>query len=371
MVPLLDLKAQYRAIKSELDAAVIHVLENAQFILGPEVVAFETEFAAYVDAREAVGVNSGTSALHHLALLAAGVGPGDEVITVPFTFVATAAAIVYTGATPVFVDIDPVTFNIDVAAIEGAITPRTKAIMPVHLFGQPADMDPIMEIARRRNLVVIEDAAQSHGAEYRGRRAGSIGDMACFSFYPAKNLGACGEGGAVTTNNPEFARKIRILRDWGSEKKYVHEVKGYNYRLEGIQAAILRVKLRHLEDWTNARRGHARRYAELLNGCPVRLPQEMAYARHVYHVYTLRAANRDQLRDELLQREIQTGIHYPIPIHLQPAYADLNYGPGDFPEAERACAEVLALPIFPEMSDSQLHEVAAALQQACLAGRVG
>jgi dTDP-4-amino-4,6-dideoxygalactose transaminase len=232
-------------------------------------------------------------------------------------------------------------------------------------------MDPIMEIARRRGLVVIEDAAQSHGAEYRGRRAGSIGDMACFSFYPAKNLGACGEGGAVTTNNPEFARKIRILRDWGSEKKYVHEVKGYNYRLEGIQAAILRVKLRHLEDWTNARRGHARRYAELLNGCPVRLPQEMPYARHVYHVYTLRAANRDQLRDELLQREIQTGIHYPIPLHLQPAYADLNYGPGDFPEAERACAEVLALPIFPEMSDSQLHEVAAALQQACLAGRVG
>jgi dTDP-4-amino-4,6-dideoxygalactose transaminase len=370
MVPLIDLKAQYRTIKGELDAAVIHVLENAQFILGPEVAAFEKEFAAYVDAREAVGVNSGTSALH-LALLAAGVGPGDQVITVPFTFVATAAAIVYTGATPVFVDIDPATFNIDVTRIEAAITPRTRAIMPVHLFGQPADMDPIMEIARRRGLVVVEDAAQSHGAEYRGRRAGSIGDMACFSFYPAKNLGACGEGGAVTTNNPEFARKIRILRDWGSEKKYVHELKGYNYRLEGIQAAILRVKLRHLEDWTNARRGHAQRYAELLNGCPVQLPREMAYARHVYHVYTLRAANRDQLRDELLQRGIQTGIHYPIPIHLQPAYADLKYAPGDFPEAERACAEVLALPIFPEMSDSQLHEVAGALQQACLAGRVG
>jgi dTDP-4-amino-4,6-dideoxygalactose transaminase len=364
MVPLLDLKAQYQAIKSELDAAVIHVLENAQFILGPEVAAFEKEFAAHVDAREAIGLNSGTSALH-LALLAAGVGPGDEVITVPFTFVATAAAIVYTGATPVFVDIDPVTYNIDVTQIEAAITPRTRAILPVHLFGQPADMDPIMEIARRHGIVVIEDAAQSHGAEYKGRRAGSIGDMACFSFYPAKNLGACGEGGAVTTNNPEYAKKIRILRDWGSEKKYVHDVKGYNYRLEGIQGAILRVKLRHLEDWTNLRRAHADRYAQLLAGCPIQLPHAASYARHVYHVYTIRAANRDRLRDELLKRDIHSGIHYPIPIHLQPAYADLNYGPGSFPVAEQACTEVLALPIYPELTGAQLCEVADAVSQSC------
>ena len=363
MIPLLDLKAQYQSIKSELDAAVIHVLENAQFILGPEVAAFEKEFAPYSGASEAVGVNSGTSALH-LALLAAGIGPGDEVITVPFTFVATAAAIVYTGATPVFVDIDPVTFNMDVTRIEAAITPRTKAILPVHLFGQPADMDPIMEIARRHNLVVIEDAAQSHGAEYKGRRVGAIGDMGCFSFYPAKNLGACGEGGAVTTNNADYAHKLRVLRDWGSEKKYVHEVKGYNYRLEGIQGAILRVKLRHLEDWTEARRAHALRYAYLLKGSGIQLPQAMPYVRHVFHVYTIRTQDRDRLKDELQKREIQTGIHYPIPIHLQPAYADLNYKRGDLPVAEKACGEVLALPIYPEMTESQLQEVAGALLQA-------
>jgi dTDP-4-amino-4,6-dideoxygalactose transaminase len=364
MIPLLDLKAQYWAIKNELDAAVIHVLENAQFILGPEVARFEEEFAAYSGAREAIGVNSGTSALH-LALLAAGVGPGDEVITVPFTFVATAAAIVYTGATPVFVDIDPDTFNIDVTRIEAAITPRTRAILPVHLFGQTADMDPIMEIAGRHGLVVIEDAAQAHGAEYKGRRAGSIGDLACFSFYPAKNLGACGEGGAVTTNNPDFAHKIRVLRDWGSEKKYVHEVMGYNYRLEGIQGAILRVKLRHLEAWTEARRAHAVRYSELLNGAAVRLPRAMPYARHVYHVYTIRTGCRDRVKEELQQREIQTGVHYPIPIHLQPAYQYLKYSRGDFPIAEQASAEVLAIPIYPEMAESQLQEVAAALLECC------
>jgi dTDP-4-amino-4,6-dideoxygalactose transaminase len=364
MIPLLDLKAQYRAIKSELDAAVIHVLENAQFILGPEVAEFEKEFAAYSGATEAIGVNSGTSALH-LALLAAGIGPGDEVITVPFTFVASAASIVYTGATPVFVDIDPVTFNIDVSRIEAAITPRTKAILPVHLFGQPADMDPIMEIARRHDLVVIEDAAQAHGAGYKGRRVGSIGDMGCFSFYPGKNLGACGEGGAVTTNNPAYARQIRILRDWGSEKKYVHEVKGYNYRLEGLQGAILRVKLRHLEAWTEARRAHALRYGELLEGSGVCVPRAMAWARHVYCVYSIRISNRDRVREELQNREIQTAIHYPIPVHLQPAYADLKYSRGDFPAAEQASAEVLALPIYPEMTESQLQEVAAALVHAC------
>jgi dTDP-4-amino-4,6-dideoxygalactose transaminase len=364
MIPLLDLKAQYQTIKSELDAAVIRVLENAQFILGPEVAAFESEFAAYSGASQSIGVNSGTSALH-LALLAAGIGPGDEVITVPFTFVATAAAIAYTGATPVFVDIDPATFNIDVNKIEGAITPRTRAIMPVHLFGQSADMDPIMEIARKHRLVVVEDAAQAHGAEYKGRRVGSIGDMGCFSFYPAKNLGACGEGGAVTTNNPEYARKVRLLRDWGSEKKYVHDVMGYNYRLEGLQGAILRVKLRHLDAWTTARRSHAARYGDLLKPLPLCMPQAMPYARHVYHVYTIRSEVRDHLKDNLMKREIHTGIHYPIPIHLQPAYAYLGYSRGSFPAAERACGEVLALPIYPEMSGNQLEEVVGALTQSC------
>ena len=360
MIPLLDLKAQYRSIKSELDAAVIRVLENAQFILGPEVAAFEKEFAAYCGAGEAVGVNSGTSALH-LALLASGIGPGDEVITSPFTFVASAASIIYTGARPVFVDIDPATFNMDVSRIAAAITPRTKAIMPVHLFGQAVDMDPLMEIARRRGLVVIEDAAQAHGAEYKGRRAGSIGDMGCFSFYPGKNLGACGEGGAVVTHNAAYARQIRMLRDWGSEKKYVHEIKGYNYRMEGMQGAILRVKLRHLEKWTEARRAHAARYGQLLEGCGVGLPQVMPYARHVYTIYTIRSADRDKLRADLQQREIQTGIHYPVPVHLQPAYTDLGYARGAFPAAEQAAREVLALPIYPEMTGAQLEEVAAAL----------
>ena len=363
MIPILDLKAQYRGIKNELDAAVLRVLENAQFILGPEVAAFEEEFARYCGAAEAVGVNSGTSALH-LALLAAGIGAGDEVITSPFTFVATAAAIVYTGARPVFVDIDPASFNIDVQQIERAITPRTRAILPVHLFGQPADMDAIMDIARRRGLLVIEDAAQSHGAEYKGRRVGGIGAMGCFSFYPGKNLGACGEGGAVVTNDAAYARQIRLLRDWGSERKYIHDVKGYNYRMEGMQGAILRVKLRHLEQWTEARRAHADRYGELLAGCGVRLPAAMPYARHVYHVYSIRSADRDTLRAALQQREIQTGVHYPVPIHLQPAYADLGRTRGAFPMAEQAAAEVLALPIYPEMSDAQLQEVAAAVRAA-------
>jgi len=363
MIPLLDLKAQYRAIKSELDAAAIQVLENAQFILGPEVAAFEEEFARYCGTSEAIGVNSGTSALH-LALLAGGVGPGDEVITTPFTFVASAATIVYTGARPVFVDIDPASFNLDVSLIERAITPRTKAIMPVHLFGQMADMDAVMDIARRHGLLVIEDAAQAHGAEYKGRRAGSIGQMGCFSFYPGKNLGAAGEGGAVVTGNAGYARKIRMLRDWGAERKYVHQIKGYNYRMEGMQGAILRVKLRHLETWTLARRAHAARYGELLAGCGVTLPEVMPHARHVYTVYNIRAANRESLRDALAQREIQTGIHYPMPVHLQPAYADLGYVQGDFPVAEQASAQVLALPLYPEMSAEQLEEVAAAVRSA-------
>ena len=365
MIPLLDLKAQYQSIKSDIDEAVLRVLENAQFILGPEVLAFEKEFAAYSGASEGIGLNSGTSALH-LALLAAGVGPGDEVITVPFTFVATAAAIVYTGATPVFVDIEPRTFNMDVAQLEAAITPRTKAIMPVHLFGHPAEMDSIMEIARRHGLVVIEDAAQSHGAEYKGRRAGSIGDMGCFSFYPGKNLGACGEGGAVVTNNAGYAHKIRMLRDWGTEKKYIHELKGYNYRMEGIQGAILRVKLRHLEAWTEARRAHALDYHRLLADSGVTVPRAEPHVRHVYHVYTIRTKDRAALRAEFERNQVQTGIHYPLPVHLQPAYRDLNYSRGAFPVAEQACEEVLALPIYPEMTESQLAEVARIVRETAV-----
>ena len=259
MIPFVDLKAQYARIKTEVNAAIQGVLDSCQFTLGTEVAKFEEEFAAYSGAKRGIGVNTGTSALH-LALLAADIGPGDEVITVPFTFVATVSAIYYTGATPVFVDIDPRTFTMDPAALEAAITPRTKAIMPVHLYGQSADMDPILAIARKHELLVIEDACQAHGAEYKGRRAGSMGDMACFSFYPGKNLGAYGEGGMVVTDNAEYARTIRMLRDWGAEKKYQHVLKGYNFRLEGIQGAVLRVKLRHLEAWTEARRAAAARY---------------------------------------------------------------------------------------------------------------
>ncbi len=257
-------------------------------------------------------------------MLAAGIGAGDEVITVPFTFVASVAAVLYAGAKPVLVDIDPRSFTMDPAAIEAAITPRTKAILPIHLYGQSADMDPIMEIARRHGLVVIEDAAQAHGAKYKGRAVGSIGDMACFSFYPGKNLGAYGEGGAVTTSNPEYARTIRMLRDWGQDRKYHHLLRGYNYRMEGFQGAILRVKLRHLERWTEARRAIVRKYNQLLADCEVELPKEMPWARHVYHVYTIRAEDRDGLQSALTAEGIQTGVHYPVPAHLQPAYSDLG-----------------------------------------------
>ena len=361
MVPYNDLKTQYHAIKPEIDAAIQRVLESTQFALGDEVVAFERQFAAYCGAREAVGVNSGTSALH-LALLACGVGPGDEVVTVPFTFVATAAAIGYCGARPVFVDIDPETFTMDPARLETAITPRTKAIVPVHLYGQAAEMDQILEIGRRRGLRVIEDAAQAHGAEYRGRRCGSMGDMAAFSFYPGKNLGAYGEGGAVTTNDSELANTIRLLRAWGEQRRYEHLVKAFNYRMDGIQGAILAVKLRHLERWTEARRGRAALYGRLLQGMTVATPVARAWNRHVYHVYAIRTADRDQVQRTLQARGIQSGIHYPIPIHLQPAYRDLEYREGDFPHAEAAAREVLSLPIFPEMTDAQVETVAEALQ---------
>jgi len=359
-VPFMDLKLQYAAIKGEILPAVADVLESAHFVLGKEVTAFEEEFSAFSGAQLGIAVNSGTSALH-LALLAAGVGPGDEVITVPCTFVATVAAIVYTGATPVFVDVDPVTYTMDPGKIEAAITAKTKVILPVHLYGNPADMDPIMEIARRHNLIVIEDAAQAHAAEYRGRRCGSIGDMGCFSFYPGKNLGAYGEGGLVTTSNPEFAKSIRMLRDWGAEKKYEHVLKGFNYRMEAIQGAILRVKLKYLERWTEARRAHAAAYANVLASSGLILPVETLGSRHVYHVFAVLTNNRLELMESLNSQGVQTGIHYPYPIHLLPAHADLGYKVGDFPVSERVAAQELSLPMFPEMTDSHISAVSEAL----------
>ena len=355
-VRFIDLKAQYLSLKADIDQAVLRLLESTHYVLGPEVERLEREFAAYCQARHGIGVNSGTSALH-LALLAAGVGPGDEVITVPFTFVATVAAIGYTGARAVLVDVDPVSLTMDPGRLERAITPRTRAVLPVHLHGQPADMDPILEVARRRSLVVIEDACQAHGAEYKGRRAGSLGDLACFSFYPGKNLGAYGEGGMVTTGSDGYARRIRMLRDWGAEKRYHHELKGYNYRLDGIQAAVLRVKLRHLEAWTRSRRAHAERYARGLAGGPVTPPTAMPYAGHVFHVYAVRTARREALREFLRQAGVETGIHYPIPVHLQEAYADLGGRPGDFPVSERLASEVLSLPMYAELPDADIDRV--------------
>jgi dTDP-4-amino-4,6-dideoxygalactose transaminase len=363
VIPYGDLRSQYRAIKSEIDEAVLRVLDSTQFILGEEVTAFEREFAAYCGTADAIGVNSGTSALH-LALLAAGVGRGDEVITVPFTFVATAAAIEYAGATPVFVDIDPETFAMAPAEIERVITPRTKAIVPVHLYGHAADMDPILDIARRRGLVVIEDAAQAHGATYKGRRCGSIGVMAAFSFYPGKNLGAYGEGGAVVTSDPALAKKIRVMRSWGEERRYEHTVKGFNYRMDGIQGAILRVKLHHLEAWTEARRARAADYTRAFSGTGVATPVERPDCSHVYHVYAVRLSQRDSTRAALQAAGIHTGVHYPIPIHLQPAHADLGYRPGDFPVSEEAASQVLSLPMFPELTLEQVEQVAAAVLAA-------
>ena len=360
MIPFLDLRAQHAAIEQDLLAAFKETLATTQFVLGREVAAFEEEFAAYSGGRFGIGVNSGTSALH-LALLAAGVGPGDEVITVSCTFVATVAAVNYTGARPVFVDVDADTLNMDVTQIEAAITDRTKVILPVHLHGQPADLDPILEIARRHNLAVIEDAAQAHGAEYKGRRVGSIGDMGCFSFYPGKNLGACGEGGMVVTNSEDFAQHIRMLRDWGQERKYHHTLKGFNYRLEGLQGAMLRVKLRHLDAWTEGRRQNANHYREFLADSGVTIPVEAPYARHVYHVYGVRVANRDAVQAALQAREIQTGIHYPIPVHLQKAYREFGFGRGDLPVTEQASTELLSLPMFPELERSQVEEVCEAL----------
>lgn len=364
MIPFLDLKAQYQSIKSEIDAAVLGVLASGQYILGEEVVRLEQEFADFCEVKHAIAVNTGTSALH-LSLLAAGVGPGDEVITVPFTFVATVSAICYTGARPIFVDVEPVTLTMDAAQLEAKITSRTKAIIPVHLYGQMADMDAIKAIAEHYRIPVIEDACQAHGARYKGARAGSIGTSGCFSFYPGKNLGACGEGGIVVTNRDDHAKTMRMLRDWGQEQRYHHLLKGFNYRMDAIQGAILRIKLRHLEAWTEARRAHARRYSSLLAGSAhLKTPVEITDRRHVYHVYAIRSRDRDELQRVLSAEGIQSGLHYPIPVHLQKAHADLGYQAGDFPVSEAAAREVLSLPIYPEMPAWHVDQVAAALEYA-------
>ena len=363
MIPFADLKAQYRSIKAEIDAAVSATFESSQFILGKEVAAFEEEFSASQGARHGIGTNSGTSALH-LALLAAGIGDGDEVITTPFTFVATAAAILYARARPVYVDIDPETYNIDPGKIAAAITPRTKAIMPVHLFGHAADMDPILDIARRHGLAVIEDACQAHAGEYKKRRVGGIGDMGCFSFYPGKNLGAAGEGGCVVTSDAELAKKIRLLRNWGEETRYKHLLRGYNYRMEGLQGAVLRVKLKHLEKWTEARRSRARLYAQLLAGAGVRTPKELPWVRHVYNVHAIESEDRDEIQRALAVAQIQSAIHYPEPIHLMQPYRDPDFPPGSLPVAERIARRVLSLPVYPELSDDAVAEVAGAVANA-------
>ncbi|MGV8988300.1 MAG: DegT/DnrJ/EryC1/StrS family aminotransferase [Cypionkella sp.] len=361
MIPFLDLQSQYRSIEPEIQNAVLATLRSGSYILGEPVECFEENFARFCGTKTAIGVNTGTSALH-LALLAAGIGPGDEVITVSTTFVATVAAILYTGATPVLVDIDPVTWNMDPEQIAPAITERTRAILPVHLHGRLADMDAIRSIARVHELVVIEDAAQAHGAERGGRRAGSFGDIGCFSFYPGKNLGACGEAGGVVTNSDAYAETMRCLRDWGQKGKYNHVLEGYNFRMDSIQGAILDVKLRYLDDWTKGRR-------RVANAYHAGLAPEIERAAgpfgtdHACHVYAIRVPDRDDVRKRLEGVGVSTNVHYPRPVHLQPAYARLGYGKGDFPISEAFADTALSLPIYPELSSRDVSVVIEAVNQ--------
>jgi len=363
MIPLVDLKAQYATLKPEMDAAIQRILDNTSFIMGEDVDAFEREFAAYLGTKAAIGVASGTAALH-LTLIALGIGPGDEVITTPHTFTATAEAIDHCGARPVFVDIDPQTYNLDPGRLETAITPRTRAILPVHLYGQPAEMDAILEIGRRHGIPVVEDAAQAHGARYKGQRVGTLGVAACFSFYPGKNLGAYGDAGAVVTNDPALAETIRKLRDHGRISKYTHDQIGYGERLDTLQAAVLRVKLPHLDDWNAARRRHAARYTAALNELDVITPYVPDDVEPVFHLYVVRLPQRDRVAALLKAAGIATGIHYPLPLHLQPAYARLGHQPGDFPATEAAANDILSLPIYPELTDGQIDQIVTALQSA-------
>jgi dTDP-4-amino-4,6-dideoxygalactose transaminase len=355
-IPYFDLPAQLRPLRKEMDAAIAKTLDNCSFCLGPDVVQFERDFAAYCGAQHAIGFNSGTSALH-IAMLLLNIGPGDEVITTPFTFVATSWAISYVGAKPVYVDIEDKTFNLDPKLVEKAITPRTKAILPVHLYGQPCDLDPLLEICRKHKLPLVEDAAQAHGAKYRGKTVGTFGAMSEFSFYPGKNLGACGEGGALVTNDAAYAKRAKSLREHGSTERYYHDEVGYNYRMEGLQGAVLGVKLKHLDKWTKQRRQAAHRYHELLAETPLQLPLEAEYAESVYHVYAVRHPRRDELKKHLEANQVGCGLHYPLPLHLQKCYASLGYHAGDFPIAEKAARECLSLPMFPDLTEEQIQRV--------------
>jgi dTDP-4-amino-4,6-dideoxygalactose transaminase len=367
-VPLLDLKAQYASIREEVESALAEVFDSQQFILGPQLRALEDEIAGYVGTRFAVGVGSGTDALL-LTLRAFEIGPGDEVLVPAFTFFATAEAVSLLGATPVFADIRPDTFTLDPEDAAAKITERTRAIVPVHLYGQAADMQPILELARRRNLRVIEDNAQALGATYHGRRTGSLADAGCISFYPTKNLGAWGDGGMVVTDSEQLAQRLGSLRDHGTSSKYRSEEIGWNSRLDEIQSAVLRVKLRHLDGWNRQRRSHAATYDNLLEPLhAVIAPKLGGWGEHVFHQYTVRAPHRDTVQKALAEQEITTGVYYPVPLHLQPAYAALNCKPGSLPQSERACAEVLSLPIHPELSQDHLAHVARVLSEA-LAGQ--
>jgi dTDP-4-amino-4,6-dideoxygalactose transaminase len=360
-IPYLDLRAQIKPLRAELDAAIARTIDNCSFCLGPDVVQFEKEFAKFCGAEHCVAFNSGTSALH-VALLLLGVGPGDEVITTPFTFVATSWAISYVGARPIYVDIDDATFNLNPSLVEKAITPLTKVIMPVHLYGQPFDIDPIKEICARHKLPLVEDAAQAHGAKYKGRVIGTFGEISCFSFYPGKNLGAFGEGGALVTNNAAFAARARSLREHGSTVRYYHDEVGFNYRMEGIQGAVLGIKLKHLAQWTEDRRRVARRYGELLADTPLQLPRNASFAESAWHLYVVRHPRRDELKAHLDANGVGCALHYPVPLHLQKCYANLGYVAGDFPGAEKAARECLSLPIYPELTEAQLDRVAAVVK---------
>lgn len=363
-IPALDLKAQYASIRQEILAAVNSVLEGQHFILGREVQALEIEIASYLGSQYGVGLASGTDALI-LALRACQIGPGDEVLCPSFTYIATADSVSLLGAKPVFVDIDPKTFTIDPSAVEGHISPRTKAIIPVHLYGQAADMEPILEIARREDLCVIEDTAQAIGATYKDKKVATLGEIGCLSFFPTKNLGGCGDGGMVVTNSETLAKRLRSLRSHGSVKKYFSEEQGWNSRLDELQAAILRVKLRYLEFWATSRREKAARYDSLLKAIPgVQVPSVAPWGTHVFHQYTIRLPRRDYVQRFLASRGIASTVYYPTPIHLQPIYKSLAYQAGDFPETERAATEVLSLPIYPELTEGQIQRVAEAIADA-------
>ena len=360
---MVDLKIQYDALKAEIDAAVLDVLRSTAFILGPQGKALEQAVAAYHGVRFAVGVASGTDALH-LALRAADIRPGDEVITTPFTFIATAEAISYIGAVPVFVDIRPDTFNLDVSQVETSITKRTRAILPVHLYGQAADMGPLMDIARKHRLKVIEDCAQSFGADYRGKKTGSIGEFGCFSFFPSKNLGCYGDGGMVITDDPALAERLQSLRNHGSKVRYYHDEIGYNSRLDEVQAAVLNVKFKKIDAFNAGRRRNAASYSKLLSVPGIQVPYEHANGTHVYHQYTLRVRNRDEVKKRLDEAKVSSMIYYPVPLHLQAAYRDLNRKEGSLPQAEQAAREVLSLPMYPELTDEQIQSVSDAVKKA-------